>query len=72
MRFLVVSSFWSIITLFVILRQYDSRDNCNAIIEATFNTLIAGCQDTTIPNCMTSIGDYAFYNCSGLQEAFQE
>ena len=45
---------------------YDSRDNCNAIIETATNTLITGCQNTTIPNSVTSIGNYAFYGCSGL------
>ena len=46
--------------------KYDSRNNCNAIIETTSNMLIAGCQSTTIPNSVTSIGSYAFYGCSGL------
>ena len=45
---------------------YDSRDNCNAIIETATNMLIAGCMNTTIPNSVTSIGNYAFYNCSSL------
>ena len=45
---------------------YDSRDNCNAIIETATNTLIAGCMNTVIPNSVTSIGDYAFNKCSGL------
>ena len=45
---------------------YDSRDNCNAIIETATNTLIAGCQNTTIPNSVTSIGEGAFVYCSGL------
>ena len=40
---------------------YDSRENCNAVIETATNTLIAGCQNTIIPNSVTSIGDYAFY-----------
>ena len=45
---------------------YDSRDNCNAIIETQTNTLIAGCSKTTIPNSVTSIGYYAFSYCSSL------
>ena len=45
---------------------YDSRNNCNAIIETSSNTLIVGCKNTVIPSSVTSIGSYAFYNCSGL------
>ena len=45
---------------------YDSRDNCNAIIHIATNELIAGCKKTVIPNSVTSIGDNAFYGCSGL------
>lgn len=45
---------------------YDSRDNCNAIIKKATNTLIQGCKNTKIPSSVTSIGNYAFYDCSGL------
>ena len=45
---------------------YDSRENCNAIIETATNTLIAGCQNTIIPNSVTSIGDGAFEGCDAL------
>ena len=45
---------------------YDSRDNCNAIIETSTNKLIVGCNNTIIPNSVTSIGEDAFYGCSGL------
>ena len=45
---------------------YDSRNNCNAIIETATNTLIVGCKETVIPNTVTSIGDRAFYYCSAL------
>lgn len=45
---------------------YDSRDNCNAVIETNTNTLIAGCSNTVIPNSVTSIGAFAFYQCDGL------
>ena len=45
---------------------YDSRDNCNAIIETASNTLVAGCQNTIIPNSVTGIGAGAFAYCSGL------
>ena len=40
---------------------YDSRDNCNAIIETATNTLYAApAKDFTIPNSVTAIGDGAF------------
>ena len=45
---------------------YDSRNNCNAIIETATNTLISGCKNTIIPNTVTSIGGGAFANCIGL------
>ena len=45
---------------------YDSRNNCNAIIEKASNTLIAGCKNTKIPSGVTSIGYGAFAGCSGL------
>ena len=45
---------------------YDSRNQCNAIIETSTNSLIEGCQSTTIPNSVTSIGSDAFNGCSGL------
>ena len=45
---------------------YDSRDNCNAIIETATNTLVAGCKNTVIPNTVTFIGEYAFKDCTSL------
>ena len=45
---------------------YDSRNNCNAIIETATNTLLLGCERTNIPNSVTSIGNSAFLRCSGL------
>ena len=45
---------------------YDSREGCNAIIETTTNKLIKGCQNTVIPNGVTSIGFRAFEDCKGL------
>lgn len=41
-------------------QYYDSRDNCNAIIETESNKLMAGCQNTVIPPTVTSIGYSAF------------
>ena len=45
---------------------YDSRENCNAIIKTNENELIAGCQNTVIPNTVTTIGNGAFFDCSNL------
>ncbi len=45
---------------------FDSRNDCNAIIETATNTLVAGCKNTTIPSSVASIGIYAFAGCSGL------
>ena len=47
-------------------KVYDSRNGCNAIIKTADNTLIAGCSTTIIPSSVTSIGWYAFQNCSRL------
>lgn len=46
--------------------EYDSRGNCNAIIETANNTLIFGCKNTIIPNSVTNIRSRAFAGCSGL------
>ena len=48
--------------------RYDSRNDCNAIIETASNTLLFGCQNTIIPNSVTSIGECAFGGCVGLTE----
>ena len=45
---------------------YDSRNNCNAIIKTADNTLIAGCNNTTIPNSVKTIDTGAFDGCAGL------
>ena len=44
--------------------KYDSRDDCNAIIETETNMLVAGSMKTIIPNSVTSIGEGAFSGCS--------
>ena len=46
--------------------KYDSRNNCNAIIETATNTLHVGCVSTIIPNTVTCIGKYAFVDCREL------
>ena len=45
---------------------YDSREDCNAIIETTTNTLLFGCKGTVIPHTVTTIGKSAFSGCKGL------
>ena len=45
---------------------FDSRDNCNAIIETSTNELRVGCVNTVIPNTVTAIGENAFCGVDGL------
>ena len=45
---------------------FDSRNDCNAIIEKENGKLVQGCMNTVIPQDVKTIGDYAFYECSGL------
>ena len=45
---------------------FDSRDNCNAIIQKTSKKLIAGCKKTTIPTSAETIGEYAFCGLRNL------
>lgn len=47
-------------------QTYDSRGNCNAVIEKESNMLVVGCKNTVIPEDVTSIGGSAFEGCSGL------
>ena len=49
---------------------YDSREDCNAIIETQSNKLITGCANTSIPESVTQIGTNAFYGMSDLQSIF--
>ena len=48
--------------------KYDSRNNCNAIIETETNKLIVGCKNTIIPNSITSIGPSAFSEIKDLTQ----
>ena len=45
-------------------QEYDSRNNCNAIIETASNTLLLGCKNTVIPESVTAIGPWAL---SGIE-----
>lgn len=44
---------------------YHSKDNC--IIETASNKLVLGCKKSVIPDYVTTIGKYAFYECNRLQ-----
>jgi len=45
---------------------YDSREDCNAVIETASNTIISGCQNTIIPHSVVTIGECAFWGCPGM------
>ena len=38
---------------------YDSREDCNAVIDTASSTLVSGCKNTIIPASVRYIGDYA-------------
>lgn len=48
-------------------RKYDSRKNCNAIIETETNTLLYGCAKTIIPDTVKVIGYGAFFGNKMLE-----
>lgn len=45
---------------------YDSRNNCNALIETATNKMIRGCENTIIPKGVTSLEDECFIGCKRL------
>lgn len=47
---------------------YDSRDNCNALIETATNELIVGCKSTKFPRDLTAIRPSAFIGATELQD----
>lgn len=46
---------------------YDSRGGCNAIIETATGTLLAGCNNTVIPDGVVRIAQNAFVGAQGLK-----
>lgn len=47
---------------------FDSRDNCNAIIETASNTLRIGCANTVVPDGIKALGQMAFSGIPSLKE----
>lgn len=47
-------------------KDYDSREDCNAIIDKWQEELIVGCSTTHIPTGILAIGKFAFRNCINL------
>ena len=44
--------------------RYDSRNNCNAIIESSADILVKGCTNTVIPKGVVKIAQNAFRGCN--------
>ena len=47
-------------------QTFDSRENCNAIIESSTGMLLFSSNASTIPEGVTAIADHAFMNCTNL------
>lgn len=47
---------------------YDSREDCNAIIETSSNRLVIGCKNTFIPDSVSIIGSGSFYGLDGTMK----
>lgn len=64
------SAFWNKSLKTIIISSgnsvYDSRNNCNAIIETATNTLLFGCQGSFVPDGVEKIANRAFVGCEGL------
>ena len=48
-------------------QKYDSRNNCNAIIDSSNNKLICVCGNTVIPDDVTVISDLAYAESTGIE-----
>lgn len=47
---------------------YDSREECNALIDSRSNELLVGCRSTVIPEGIAAIGEYAFASIEGFTD----
>ena len=47
-------------------KRYDSRNDCNAIIETKIDRLLYGCAATIIPDTVKEIGPFSFIRCKAL------
>lgn len=47
-------------------KVYDSRNNCNAIVETASNSIIQACNYTVIPDTVSCIAQYSFRDCKGV------
>jgi len=45
---------------------YDSRNDCNGVVDTKTKTLIIGCQNSIIDETLNYVGEYAFYECTSL------
>ncbi len=45
---------------------FDSRENCNAVIETATNTLRIGCRSTVVPSSVEVLEEYSFSGVNGL------
>ena len=62
------SNFLTSITVDADNPVYDSRNDCNAIIHTATDTLIAGCNNTIIPDGVKAIGPEAFSGFNEIKE----
>ena len=49
---------------------FDSRNDCNAIIDTKNNSIVLGCKNTSIPNNVYSLNECSFANCINLKEIY--
>ena len=48
--------------------RYDSRDNCNAVVDTLTNTIVKGFENSTCPDTIKTIGPSAFQGLSGMTQ----